>query len=244
MSKITADSFYHGRVRIYQHKKGYRFSLDAVLLAAWVERVGQCFLELGCGNGAVSLMLAYRYPGVSITGVDLQFPLLKLFSLSVRENRFPRVFPVAGDVRKPPFRQKFDVVFANPPYQSPLRGRVSPYPEIALSRFEIAGSLKDFVTAAYQLLSAEGKAYFIVGAERKEDFNSYCHELGFWIEEELFALPERNKPAVFYLAKLSFEKARRKTLPPVILKEKGKYTPQMEKVFEGADLREVLYKAL
>ena len=240
MSKITADSFYHGRVRIYQHKKGYRFSLDSVFLAAWVERVGECFLDLGCGNGAVSLMVACRYPGICIVGVDIQHQLLKLFSLSVEANKFEKIFPVAGDVKKLPFRQKFDVIFANPPYQSPSQGRISPYPEIALSRFEIAATLKDFVAAAARYLTEEGRAYFIVGADRREDFESFCEKEGFAIEEEVLVLPEVNRTAVFYLAKVGFGNLPRRTFPPIILKEANKYTSRMEKVFNGADLREVL----
>ncbi len=240
MKQITADSFYHGKVRIYQHRKGYRFALDSVLLAAWTELRSGWNLELGCGNGAVSLMLAWRFPYVSIVGVDIQQELLELFHRSVKENGFSRLYPVAGDVKALPFREKFAVVFANPPYQSPAEGRVSPYREIALSRFEIAATLADFVKAAASSLQPEGEAFFIVGRERKEHLLQLAEEEGLYLKEELEALPEPRKKPVFYLARFSRKKGKVRTFPALVMKEAGRYTPLMERIFEGKGLRELL----
>ena len=33
MSPLTADTFFNGRIRVKQNRAGYRFSIDAVLIA-------------------------------------------------------------------------------------------------------------------------------------------------------------------------------------------------------------------
>jgi tRNA1(Val) A37 N6-methylase TrmN6 len=53
----TLDTFYRGRIRVLQPKKGYRFSVDAPLLADFIRtRAGDEALELGTGSGIISLL--------------------------------------------------------------------------------------------------------------------------------------------------------------------------------------------
>ena len=33
MDSLTADAFFNGRIQVKQHRSGYRFSMDAVLIA-------------------------------------------------------------------------------------------------------------------------------------------------------------------------------------------------------------------
>ena len=57
----TLDTFYHGRIRVFQKKKGYRFSIDAPLLADFVRtKETDQILELGTGNGILSLLLSIK----------------------------------------------------------------------------------------------------------------------------------------------------------------------------------------
>ena len=57
----TLDTFYHGRVRVLQKKRGYRFSVDAPLLADFVRtRRTDEVLEVGTGSGIISLLLGGR----------------------------------------------------------------------------------------------------------------------------------------------------------------------------------------
>jgi tRNA1(Val) A37 N6-methylase TrmN6 len=57
----TLDSFYMGRILVLQKKKGYRFSVDAPILADFIQtRVDDEILELGTGTGIVSLLLSIK----------------------------------------------------------------------------------------------------------------------------------------------------------------------------------------
>ncbi|CBL28481.1 hypothetical protein [Fretibacterium fastidiosum] len=64
MEEATRDDLLYGRLRLWQPAAGPRVSMDTVLLAAWVRRRARRprFVELGSASGAVSLMLALRFP--------------------------------------------------------------------------------------------------------------------------------------------------------------------------------------
>lgn len=231
------DRFFKGKIIIIQPRRGYRFSLDAVLLSSWVVVPPYEFsLELGGGFGPASLMIKFLNPGARIVSIDIQENYLKLFKKSITLNGFDSIYPMVADVKRPPFRKKFKAIFTNPPYMSPDRYRVSPKLEIALSKYEIAATLQDFLRCTGQLLALEGKAYFIVGSER-EDFAEMAEENGFSIEEVLEIYEdELPKFRIFTLT-------RRKVLTKNYkfkMKEGGKYTHYMERVLEGQKLRSLI----
>ena len=69
----SLDTLFQGRLAIIQRKRGYRFSLDAVLLAAFVQLHGrEKVVDLGTGNGVIPLVLASLYPLLRIIGLEIQ----------------------------------------------------------------------------------------------------------------------------------------------------------------------------
>ena len=73
MTTVTNDTFLDGRLTVRQTRDGYRYSIDAVLLADYVRfKDGQTILELGTGCGIIPLILAFRYPTLKIVGVEIQ----------------------------------------------------------------------------------------------------------------------------------------------------------------------------
>ena len=88
MNAYTTDTFFDGKIRINQNRTGYRFSIDAVLLAHFADpRSGDKVLDLGTGCGIIPLILAYRQPQISIYGVEVQTALAKLAVTNVEENQ-------------------------------------------------------------------------------------------------------------------------------------------------------------
>ena len=70
---LAGDTFLNGRLTVYQHKTGYRFSIDAILLAGYVRpKAGDRLIDLGCGCGIIALILAHRYPNLQLFGVEIQ----------------------------------------------------------------------------------------------------------------------------------------------------------------------------
>lgn len=87
---MTHDDILYGRLRLWQPEAGPRVNMDTVLLASWVRRPPRgrsSFVELGAATGAVSLMLALRFPeGFRIVGVELQPDLAEMAERNRAEN--------------------------------------------------------------------------------------------------------------------------------------------------------------
>ncbi len=130
-AELTEDTLYGGRLICRQYKQGYRFSLDAVLAAHFC-RPGKTdrILDLGAGCGIIGLILAFRHPAVSVTGLEFQPDLARLARDNVERNNLARRFTIIeGDLRNNSGllpAESFDLVVGNPPYRQPGRGRVSP----------------------------------------------------------------------------------------------------------------------
>ena len=167
----TLESLFGGRLQILQKKKGYRYTIDSVLLAHFVEpKKGERILELGAGSGVISLLLAFRNPGVRVTGLELQADLADMAGRSISMNCLEgRVNIIQGDVRNTAElleSRSQDVVVFNPPYRKMGSGKLNPGREKALARHEIAGSIADFLRAASYALEPGGRVCLIYPCTR------------------------------------------------------------------------------
>ncbi|HES59868.1 MAG TPA: methyltransferase domain-containing protein, partial [Caldithrix sp.] len=157
MSEETLDEILNSSFRLYQKKKGYRFSLDSLLLANFVSlKNTKSVIELGCGNGVVTLILARHFSNVNFTCVEIQEDLADLAKKNVHINSLENnVAILKADASKinnylPP--QSSDAIYFNPPYRKLNSGRINPNSEKAIARHEIKGSLIIFLKAAQYLL--------------------------------------------------------------------------------------------
>lgn len=170
-SASTSGSFGGGRIRIRQPQRGYRFSIDAVLLAAQV-RPGpsERIVDLGTGCGVVALLLAFERPQLRVWGVELQPELAALAAENVHENGWSdRVRILQADLQAigpAELGGPVDRVVANPPYRRVHSGRVNPDGQRALARHEIAVTLPGLIAAARRLLKTGGRLHLIYAAGR------------------------------------------------------------------------------
>lgn len=173
-SEITTDGLFKGRLKILQRKKGYRFSIDAVILAHHISlKDSDLAVDLGAGCGIISLIVAHRNPGAHLCGIEVQKDLCELALSNVRLNDMEeRVTIVCADMKdfksylKPGMA---DVVFSNPPYRKLLSGRLNPDPERAVAKHEIEASLSDIMSVAGGLLKPSGRLVVIYPADRTTD---------------------------------------------------------------------------
>lgn len=125
--ETTEDTVYQGRVRLVQPVKGFRTGFDSLLLAAALPVLdkGEA-LELGCGCGGALLPAAWRMPGVSFIGLELSETVTRMARRGAILNGFdPRVTIENTEASEwvKPHENRFDLVFANPPYFEP--GKIS-----------------------------------------------------------------------------------------------------------------------
>ncbi len=167
----TIDALLLSDLKILQAKNGYRFSIDPVLLSAFISSVAAArVLDLGTGNGIVPLLLSARNEAQSIVGVELQQQMAVRARRSVSLNGLEQSIEIVqADIRELPeefIAGSFDIITANPPYRKAKAGKLAPVDERAIARHELSGSLDDFLRAAAFLLNSGGRFYVVYLAER------------------------------------------------------------------------------
>jgi tRNA1Val (adenine37-N6)-methyltransferase len=170
----TLDVLLKGNLAVIQSKNGYRFSLDAILLAHFLTvRKGEQIVDLGTGSGVIPLILCFLHTSLQVTGIEIQAAMAERALRSSAWNGFEqRIRIVQGDVcsvEQVFSPQSFDGVTCNPPYLGLKRGRINPHPERRVARHEIRAALRDFLQAGYYLLREKGKMALIYPAERAVD---------------------------------------------------------------------------
>lgn len=101
---VTKDDLLYGALTLRQPAEGPRVNVDTILLSAYVRdtfpRTGGRILELGCASGAVSLILALRFPDAALTGLEIQEDLAALAEENAAINGLSgRISVVRGDLR-------------------------------------------------------------------------------------------------------------------------------------------------
>jgi tRNA1Val (adenine37-N6)-methyltransferase len=128
---ITADTFFDGRIKVAQDRQGYRFSIDALLLAHQVKpRKGdRRVVDFGAGCGILPLLLAYRHTDLNIGGVEIQPALVQLARKNVRANGLAhRIQIIEADlqtVNPQTLGYTADLIVSNPPFRKATSGRIN-----------------------------------------------------------------------------------------------------------------------
>lgn len=156
---------------LHQPAQGYRFSLDAFLLADFVPSDLQSpMVDLGTGCGVVALLVARRFPHLRLVGVELQTSLVRMAARNVVENGVAdRAEMVQADIRHLPSlfpAGVFGTVVCNPPYRRVGHGRLNAHPEKAIARHELAVTLTQVLEAARHLLCQHGVLVLIYHPSR------------------------------------------------------------------------------
>jgi tRNA1Val (adenine37-N6)-methyltransferase len=167
----TIDGILGGCLKVIQKEKGYRFSIDAYLLAHFVRlKKNERVLDMGTGSGIISMIVAHRWSCGKVIGIDIEEEMVDMAQRSVVLNNLcNRVEIRQGNIRAIETLfdpQSLDVVIFNPPYRKLKTGRTNPDYQKSVARHEIKGSLSDFLAASGYVLKMSGRAYIIYPASR------------------------------------------------------------------------------
>jgi tRNA1Val (adenine37-N6)-methyltransferase len=167
----TLDTILQGHLKIIQPKQGYRFSIDAVLLAGLtMVRPQDRVADLGTGCGVVPLLLASKQSVKHITGIEIQESLVSMAKRNVLINGFEHLICIIrDDLRRLEIARAggvMDLVVSNPPYRKLLSGRLNPNSGKAIARHELLATLADVIRSAAQLLPQKGRLAIIYPARR------------------------------------------------------------------------------
>ena len=170
-----------GSWRIFQLKRGHRFSTDD-LAVAWRASIAapqaRTVLDLGSGIGSVGLLTLWRLdhdaPGAQLTTVEVQEISWSLARRTIARNGLStRVSPILGDLRDPvvlPTDSQFELITGSPPYLPLGHGRLSPVDQRAGARIELRGSVFDYCTTAARHLAPGGRFCYVMMAQDPRTF--------------------------------------------------------------------------
>jgi len=231
----SLDTFYHGRIRIFQRTGGYRFSIEAPLLADFIETLSDDeILELGTANGIISLLLSIK-PFEKVTALEIQESLAGLALRNVKLNQLQkRIQVIQADLREFNPGKKYDVVFSNPPYFEGNTGRLSESPEIAIAKHEVKCTIFDVMRKTAQLLKQKGRAYFVFSFRRRDDFIKALNLNGLQLKRERKVMPYKGQKPNLFLSECGFNPGKVKILHPLVLYDsEGHYSKEAEQIFAG-----------
>ncbi len=236
-SAETNDKILGGRLQISQPRQGYRFSVDALLLADFARpKANERVLELGAGCGVVSLVIAVKSCPKEIVALEVDPAMARFAERNCESNRIANVRVLVGDLRDQHILgiepQSFDWVVANPPYYAVGAGRQSPYPARRFARSETGATAGDFVKAAARYLRFGGKAAFVFVASRAIDLIAELRASRLEPKRLRFVHPRADRKASNVL--IQAQKGAGTELavePPLILYEaSGAYTAEARKI--------------
>ena len=235
--KETLDALFQGKVKIFQRKKGYRFSIDALLLAHFVKvRGSEEIVDLGTGNGVIPLILARLHPTVRVVGLELQEQMVERALRSVHLNRLDeRVEIIRGDVCSveeifPP--QSYDAVVCNPPYRGTASGRINPDPERRIARHEIRARLLHFLRAGSYLLRRGGRMALVYPATRMLDLLQAMRREALEPKSLRLVYSFEETAATLVLTEgVKGGRSELRVMPPLVVYTKDrKYTPEIRAI--------------
>ena len=234
-SDETLDRLSCGDLSVFQKKKGYRYSLDAYLLGAFVEEApGTEVIEIGSGSGVVSILLA-AMKGLVMTGVEIQEELAEMSRRSVElAGLQERITVVCSDIRD--YRgPRADAVVANPPYRPLETGRINPHGQKAVARHEISLDLDTLLKKAHDLLKPSGRFYIVYPSWRLPDL--LCAMRSNRVEPKrmrcAYTAPDRTSEICLVCGVRGGGKEMALERPLFIFNEDGSYHRAMEAVFQG-----------
>jgi tRNA1Val (adenine37-N6)-methyltransferase len=185
-----------GHFRIFQLRKGHRFSTDDVLTAwygtSWAPSAGTV-LDLGSGIGSVGMIAAWRLRGARLITIEAQEESARLARKSAEYNGLTSRYEIrCADFRSPDALrsdERFDLVLGSPPYFPPGTGIEGDHPQKVACRFELRGDIGDYARVAREHLAEGGCFACVFPEEQRERLERAAHAASLTIV--------RRRPVVF-----------------------------------------------
>lgn len=234
----TLDDLIIGNLKIIQPKKGYRFSIDAVLIAHFccLDKV-KTVVDLGTGSGVIPLILSQRKREIRVKGIEIQDSMLDRAIRSVQYNGLEdRIEIIRGDIKKigdflPP--ASAELVVCNPPFWRRNEGRISQNPEEAIARHELEVDLETMIRASFYLLTFRGHLAFIQRADRFLEGVKALEKNNMGITRVRWVHSKKGQPAKLVMVEAAKNRpSNMQVLPPLIIYEdNGDYCAELKEIY-------------
>ena len=237
---LTRDDLKLHGLQLFQPRQGYRFSLDALLLAEFVRLPPEAVVaDLGTGCGVIPLVLARMQQDARFVAFENNPDMAALAGENVRVNALDgRVAIIVDDILNIRTRfpvSSFDVVVCNPPFRSPHSGKTSPHAGRDAARHETTAGLADFLAAAKFLVKPSGRICFIYLPSRLAEFIHCAAELKLAMLRLRMVHGTGQTLAKMFLVELAKGRRGEVTVEPplIVYDSNGEYTAEAAGILGG-----------
>lgn len=252
--QTTVDTILSGRIFIEQPAKGYRFNIDAILLAFFGHEVLSKYeidsiIEFGSGSGVIGFLLSSFHPSLPLIMVERQPELFELLRKNIKRNQFHKnIHVIDDDLRHLTWtsflKSKRTLALFNPPFYKVGHGRISPIPSLANGRHERHGGIQDLVDAIGKGLKENDLLALVFDTQRADELSDALRRASFIPLARRMILPYRDQPSKRFVilakkkeyASLSLEQSENLPLnlePWVIHRMPGRYTETLDRILSG-----------
>lgn len=222
---------------IYQNHEMFSFTLDSMLLAAYIKirKDVNNILDLGTGNAVIPIYLTLKTKA-NITGVEIQKEVIDLAYKSIIQNELTdQITLINGDLHDDIYPLKdYDLICANPPYfkvdeKSNLNKSV--YKKVA--RHEIKVTLESLLKTVSKLLKNGGYFYFIYIPERIKECFLLLEKYNLEPKRMRFVYPDINKKANHVLLEVKKSKNKGNLIidPPLYIYKNDQWTKEILEIY-------------
>lgn len=154
--------------KIIQKKKGFRFTVDSILLVNFLNlRKNSRLLDIGTGTGIMPLLLSKKEELDEIVAIEIEETIAKMFERTLEINDLEKKIKLINiDLKEFKVENTFNTIISNPPYMRLYEGHISPHDYRAGARHEVNLNLKDLLSNAKRLLKNGGSLNLIYRSNR------------------------------------------------------------------------------
>ena len=191
MKKVTND-FYIEKLESVDKKiivkdEGLKITEDALLLSNFVKRkLDTCrkedtgknsdiLLEIGAGQGTISLLLSEVKIIEKIYAVEIQESIFKHLNENIKINQLEdKIIGINEDIKD--IQGEYGYIVSNPPYRKVSSGRLPENESERISKYEVTLTLEELFMQIRRLLKNYGEFFVIVPDERLNDSFLYIYK--------------------------------------------------------------------
>lgn len=229
-------------LRILQKEQGFRFGMDAVLLADFARIAPRDrAADFGTGTGIIPLLLAGRGRALHIDAFELQPEMADMARRSVMlnglEDRIAIHAVAVEEADRVISPGTLDAITCNPPYGQPGATLLNPSEALSIARHQTGAGLRNWFAMAYRLLRGKGRFSMIYPAPRMLEVMRLLSAAR--LEPKRFRLiyPSQSKAANLVLIEaMKDAKPMLHPEPPLIVYgEDGRMTPELRRIYHITD---------
>ena len=197
---------------------------DGVLLGALTDcKKATNILDIGCGTGLISLMLAQRNDAAVITGIEIEENAFLQSQDNFNNSKWSkRLSIIHTSLQDFSSETKFDLIVSNPPFFTDSTQANNQYRKLARSTNSL--NFKELISKSKILLSENGIFSVIIPFPRKEEFINIALENNLFLSRICNVKGTANSPVKRIL--MEFNNSQNTILEDnlIIEKERHNYT--------------------